>query len=72
MVAMFGGVHAPESVSVGGNRVQQPAWLFFAPLLVLGTIIILIVREIREHRRRQFYAAYPMPPVPPTRPPAQQ
>ena len=72
MVAMFGGVRAPESVSVGGNRVQQPAWLFFTPLLVLGTIIVLIVREIRAHRRRQFFAAYPMPPVPPTRPPAQQ
>ena len=65
MVAMFGGVHAADSVTVGGDRVSYPFFIFFAPLVILGIVIIVVVREISAHRRRQFYAPYPMPPMPP-------
>jgi hypothetical protein len=64
LVVMFGGgVRAADSVSVGGDRVVQPAWLFWGPLLVIALVIILVVREIRAHRRRVFMR-YPLPPRP--------
>ena len=62
LVAMFGGgVRAADSVSVGGDRVVQPAWLFWGPLLMIALVIILVVREFRNHRRRAFMR-YPIPP----------
>lgn len=62
LVAMFGGgFRAAESVSVGGDRVVQPAWLFWVPLLALGFVIFWVVREIRIHRRRA-YMRFPVPP----------
>jgi len=62
LVAMFGaGFRAAESVSVGGNRVVQPAWLFWVPLLALVLLVFWVVREVRIHRRRA-YIRYPLPP----------
>jgi predicted acyltransferase (DUF342 family) len=75
-VVMFGGMRAADSVSIAGNRVAQPIWVFWTPLLVLGLIVTLIVHEVRSYRRRQYIAAYgyaPVPPqaVPPPQPQAQ-
>lgn len=71
LVVMFGGLHAADSANVAGNRLAQPIWVFWTPMLVLGLIIVLIVRGIRESRRRQYFAAYGYPPMPP-QPPVQQ
>ena len=72
VVAMFGTMHTSDSVNIAGSRVFQPIWIFWVPLVILGLIISLIVREVRAHRRRQFIAAYgyPQAPVPPAAPPA--
>jgi hypothetical protein len=70
VVAMFGHLHTADSVSIAGSRFSQPMWIFWAPLLLLGLIIALIVREIRAWRHRQYVTAYgypPMPPQPPVR-----
>lgn len=64
-VVMFGGLHAAESANIAGNRVAQPIWVFWTPLIVLGLIITLIVHEVRISRRRRYFAAYGYPPVPP-------
>ncbi len=64
LVAVFGsGLGAAESVSVGGDRVVEPAWLFWGPLFVIVLVITLVVRELRAHRRRA-YMRYPIPPRP--------
>jgi hypothetical protein len=64
LVAIFGGgLRAAESVSVGGDRVVEPAWLFWGPLFVIALVVILVVREFRAHRRRAFLR-YPIPPRP--------
>ena len=71
LVVMFGGLRAADSANIVGNRVAQPAWLFWTPLIVLGLIITLIVHEVRSRRRREYLAAYgyaPMPPQPPAPP----
>ena len=47
MVAMFGAVHAPSSVTVGGDRVAQSGWVLWGPLLIIGLIVIVVVREVR-------------------------
>jgi hypothetical protein len=67
VVAMFGSVRTADSASIGGNRVMQPAWVLWIPLMILGGIITLIVGAIRSHRRRMYYEAgyYPPPPPPP-------
>lgn len=72
LVVMFGGLHAADSATILGNRVAQPIWVFWTPLIVLGLIITLIVHEVRARRRREYLAAYgyqPMPPQPPAPPP---
>ena len=63
LVAMFGSMHTSESVIVGGERVVQPAWVFFGPLLFIALVVILVVHEFRNHRRRT-YMRYPIPPRP--------
>ena len=66
MVSMFGSFDAASTASNGGDRVIQPAWLFWGPLLILFLIFYVVVYECREHRRRQLYMrGYPMPPPPP-------
>ena len=64
IVCMFGSLHAAATASNGGDRVVQPAWLFWTPLLVLFLIVYVVVHEIRAHRRRRLYMAgvYPYPP----------
>lgn len=63
IVCMFADFRAGENVTNGGNRVVQPAWLFWTPLFILTLIIVVVVREIRHaHRRRMFMAGYPMQP----------
>jgi hypothetical protein len=76
LVVMFGGLHAADSAVIQGSRVAQPPWVFWTPLLILGLIIFLVVREIRAAQHRRYLAAYgypPMPqqPPPPPTPPAQ-
>ncbi len=43
LVSMFGSLDAAPSVTVEGDRVVQPAWLFFGPLAVFVGIVYLIV-----------------------------
>jgi hypothetical protein len=62
MVAMFGAVHSASGVSVHGDRVVEPAVLFFGPFFILVAVLILIVREFRAYRRRVFLRSYPFPP----------
>ena len=64
LVSMFGSLDAASTVVVEGDRVVQPAWLFFGPLAVFIGIIILIVHEVRAYRRR-MYMRFPFPPPPP-------
>ena len=64
MVAMFGDVHTADTVAVGGNRVVQPGWVLWIPLLIFGSIVVLIVSQIRSYRRRQMFSGYPFPPPP--------
>jgi hypothetical protein len=74
LVVMFGGLHAADSANIVGNRVAQPFWVFWTPLIVFGLIITLIVHEVRARRRRDYLAAYgyaqmpPQPPPPPAPP----
>ncbi len=64
MVAMFGSVRAPSTVTVGNDRVIQPGWILWIPLLLVGTVVIVIAREIRANRRRAYLRGYPFPPPP--------
>lgn len=67
VVAMFGNIRAADSAAIQGNRVMQPGWILWIPLMIIGGIAALIVSAVRSHRSRQFYAAgyYPPPPPPP-------
>ena len=62
LVAMFGDLRAADSVTVGNNRVVQPGWVLYGPLLVLFLIIFLIVHEIRAYHRRLILRGYNFPP----------
>jgi hypothetical protein len=64
LVAMFGSLRSPDSVTVGKDRVVQPAWVLFGPLIFVGLIVILIVHEIRAYRRRVLMRGYNFPPRP--------
>jgi hypothetical protein len=64
MVSMFGAVHAANSVNVGRDRVGIPGFILFCPLILVGLVVILIVREYRAYRRRQYYGNFPYPPGP--------
>jgi len=77
LVVMFGGLQAADSANIAGNRIAQPIWVFWTPMIVLGLIIALIVREIRAAHRRRYFALYGYPPMPhqppaPPVPPAHQ
>ena len=62
LVAMFGVVHTPATVSIGKDHVVFSPWILFGPLLVIFLVIFVIVHEVRVHRERQFAQSYPVPP----------
>lgn len=62
LVVMFGTLHAPGSIAVGGDRVVEPPWIFWGPLLLVLLVIFVIVHEYRAYRRRLFLRGYPFPP----------
>jgi hypothetical protein len=64
MVAMFGGVHTGQGLTVEGDRVVEPAILFYGPLIFLVVVMILVIREFRAYRRRVFLGTYQFPPHP--------
>lgn len=59
---MFGDLETASNVSVGGDRVYEPAWIFWGPLVILALAILLVVREYRNYRRRVFLRNCPFPP----------
>lgn len=78
LVVMFGALSAADTANIAGSRIAQPIWVFWTPMIILGLIIGIIVREVRAAQRRRYFAAYgyppnmpPQPPVPPA-PPAPQ
>jgi hypothetical protein len=62
MVSMFGSFRSAPTVRNGGDRVIQPAWLFWGPLLAIALVIIFVAREYRGYRRRMYVRGYPYPP----------
>ena len=64
LVDIFGTLRTGRGLSVDGNRVVQPAILFYGPFIFLVVIVILIVREFRAYRRRAFLRGYGFPPQP--------
>jgi hypothetical protein len=64
LVAMFGTLQTGNGVTVDRDRVVQPAILFYAPLIFLIVILILIIREFRAWRRRAFMRSWGYPPHP--------
>jgi hypothetical protein len=64
LVSMFGSLRAADSVSVGNNRIVQPGWLLYGPLLFIVFIVWLIVHEYRAYRRRLLLRGYNFPPRP--------
>ena len=69
LVVMFGGLHAADSANISGSRIAQPIWVFWTPLIVLGLIIALVVKEVRAMQRRRYFATYGYPPMPQQPPP---
>jgi hypothetical protein len=59
---MFGGVRTASTVTVGGDRVVEPGWVFWGPSFLFALVVVLIVREIRNHRRRAYMSRFPYPP----------
>src|SRR5215469_12045463 len=45
IVVMFGALRVGNGVRNGGDRVVQPGFIFWAPLLIIFTVVILVVRE---------------------------
>jgi hypothetical protein len=64
LVAMFGTLQTGNGVTVDRDRVVQPAIVFYAPLIFLIVILILIVREFRAWRRRSLLRSWGYPPHP--------
>ena len=62
LVSMFGALDTGPNLTVSGDRVVQPAIVFFGPVIFLAAIIILVVREYRSYRRRLFLRGYQFPP----------
>jgi hypothetical protein len=62
LVSMFGSLDAEHGVTVEGDRVVQPAVFFYAPMIVLTVILIVVIRELRAWRRRRWLRAYGYPP----------
>jgi len=64
MVALFGVAHISDSATIRGDRVVQPWWIFWVPLMGIGLVVVLLVREIRARRRCFMFNGYPFPPPP--------
>ena len=64
MVALFGTANVSDSATIRGDRVVQPWWIFWVPLMIIGLIIVILVREFRDRRRRFVLSGYPFPPPP--------
>src|ERR1700678_4311193 len=64
LVAMFGTLHAADNISVEGDRVVQPAWLFYGPMIFLVVVLVLVIREFRAWRRRNYLRTWGYPPRP--------
>ncbi len=64
LVAIFGSLRTGQGVTVEGDRVVEPAILFYGPFLFLIAVFILLIREIRAWRRRRFMLSYGYPPQP--------
>ena len=62
LVAMFGTLRTGRGVSVDGDRVVQPAFIFYGPLIFMVVVLILVIREFRAYRRRVFLRGYGFPP----------
>ncbi|HWE83662.1 MAG TPA: hypothetical protein VG267_01865 [Terracidiphilus sp.] len=62
MVSMFGSYHGASTATNGGDRVIQPAWLFWGPLLLVILVVYFGAHEFRGYRRRMYLRGYPMPP----------
>ena len=62
LVSVFGVLSTPGSVSVIGDRVTLPAWVFFGPFLLILLIVFAIVHEYRSYHRRLVARGYKFPP----------
>jgi hypothetical protein len=47
---------------VGNDRVIQPGWILWIPLLFIALVVTVIVREYRAYHRRLVLRGYPFPP----------
>jgi len=61
---MFGSLRTGDNVTIDGDRVQQPAVLFYGPLIFLVVVLVLLIREFRAYRRRVFLRNYGYPRIP--------
>lgn len=57
-VVMFGSLHSASTASFKGDRVVQPAWIFWMPFLLIFGGISFAVHEIREARRRRYLRGF--------------
>jgi hypothetical protein len=64
LVAIFGNLETADNVTVEGDRVVQPAWLFYGPLIFLVVVLVLVIREFRAWRRRNYLRSWGYPPRP--------
>jgi len=57
-VVIFGSLQSASTASFGGNRVVQPFWLFFVPIVILALIIRGIIYGVRYPRRYRYMRGY--------------
>lgn len=62
LVSMFGSLQESDSVRVGNDRVVQPGWVLWGPLLFLCLMVYLGVHEYRSYRQRLIVRGYPFRP----------
>jgi hypothetical protein len=58
LVVMFGSLHTAKSASFGGDRVFFPAWIFWAPFILIFGGITFVVHEYRAYNRRRLLRGY--------------
>jgi hypothetical protein len=57
-VVIFGTMRSASTASFGGNRVVEPAWIFWGPFLLIFSGVYFLVHEIKGYRRRRFLRIY--------------